>query len=80
VRFPSSLLAELHEQLTALAAVAEVNAQIAAAFAVYETRRSRCGRYEIEVLPISGGWRVTNRITGRSASGESFVEIPSRLR
>ena len=45
---------------------------------VYE--RHPRGRYIIELLPSSGGWRITDIFTGEATDGESdVVEIPTRL-
>lgn len=67
IRLPASVVAELHERLTG-----------SGPDSVYEAARSRCRRYEIEVLPVSGAWRVTDVVTGRSVDGESLVETSCR--
>lgn len=66
-RLPASVVAELHERLSG-----------SRPSAVYESGRSRCNRYEIEVLPLSGAWRVTDVVTGRFTDGGSLVETPRR--
>lgn len=67
VHLPKSVMNDLHDALLA-----------AYPASLCESRRSRCNRYDIDILPLSGFWRITDRVTKEATEGESIVDSATR--